>query len=520
MKLASYAVDNMILNGDSNEIIGRYMTAESDNIKEAIADEYTGLYGFIRDEYIDGAGWVPDADFDPKSRPWYIETVSAGKKINFVRPYLDMQTNTVMMTISSLLSDQKSVVALDVSLGELQVITENIAKDCPGRLAFVLDDSGGVVAHTDKRQVEHNFIKETGTLGALIAKKIIDEGELRFEVTYGDITYIVYAEQLEDGWHCVAAMDIDEFYKTPRLITLVSFLVTITATLMFLMVIIRISKQHLFAKRMNRQLASVGSIYISMFDIDLKKNVFSEINNNIYTGYQKHCPASGNEAESGTADDKTAEIFNLPDELNHNKFKKMTDELVYKVLLLGDSSVGKTCFLLRYCDKSFQEAHLSTIGLDYRLKSMTLQNDKNIKLQIWDTAGQDRFRAITKNYYKGANGIILIYDVTNKQSYENVKNWLTQIKEEANPNVIIYLAGNKIDVEEEQRVITTEDGQKIADEYKLPFKETSAKNGINVNEIFQELVEKIDETFSKLEVPKGEQKNKLSTGGKRRKGCC
>ena len=198
----------------------------------------------------------------------------------------------------------------------------------------------------------------------------------------------------------------------------------------------------------------------------------------------------------------------------------MTDELVYKVLLLGDSSVGKTCFLLRYCDKSFQEAHLSTIGLDYRLKSMTLQNDKNIKLQIWDTAGQDRFRAITKNYYKGANGIILIYDVTNKQSYENVKNWLTQIKEEANPNVIIYLAGNKIDVEEDQRVITTEDGQKIADEYKLPFKETSAKNGINVNEIFLELVEKIDETFSKLEVPKGEQKNKLSTGGKRRKGCC
>ena len=198
----------------------------------------------------------------------------------------------------------------------------------------------------------------------------------------------------------------------------------------------------------------------------------------------------------------------------------MTDELVYKVLLLGDSSVGKTCFLLRYCDKSFQEAHLSTIGLDYRLKSMTLQNDKNIKLQIWDTAGQDRFRAITKNYYKGANGIILIYDVTNKQSYENVKNWLTQIKEEATPNVIIYLAGNKIDVEEDQRVITTEDGQKIADEYKLPFKETSAKNGINVNEIFQELVEKIDETFSKLEVPKGEQKNKLSTGGKRRKGCC
>jgi len=197
----------------------------------------------------------------------------------------------------------------------------------------------------------------------------------------------------------------------------------------------------------------------------------------------------------------------------------MSDDCVYKVLLLGDSTVGKTCFLLRYCDKTFQEAHLSTIGLDYRLKTMTLENGKNIKLQIWDTAGQDRFRAITKNYYKGANGIILIYDVTNLQSYENVKNWIAQIKEEANQNVLIYLAGNKIDVSEDLRVVKTEDGKKIADEFKLPFYETSAKSGINVNKIFEELVENIDEVYSKLEPPKNEIKNKLYTG-KTNKKCC
>ena len=200
----------------------------------------------------------------------------------------------------------------------------------------------------------------------------------------------------------------------------------------------------------------------------------------------------------------------------------MTDEVVYKVLLLGDSSVGKTCFLLRYCDKSFQDAHLSTIGLDYRLKTMVLKNNKSVKLQIWDTAGQDRFRAITKNYYKGANGIILIYDVTNKQTFENVKNWITQIKEEANQNVIIYLAGNKIDMDEELKLVPTEDGQQMADEYNLPFKETSAKEGININEIFQELVEKIDEAFSKLETPKTEQKQKtqILAGGKKKNHCC
>ena len=196
----------------------------------------------------------------------------------------------------------------------------------------------------------------------------------------------------------------------------------------------------------------------------------------------------------------------------------MSDDTVYKVLLLGDSSVGKTCVLLRYCDKTFQEAHLSTIGLDYRLKTMTLENGKNIKLQIWDTAGQDRFRAITKNYYKGANGIILIYDVTNLQTYENVKNWINQIREEANPNVVIYLAGNKVDVNEELRVVRTEEGQKIADEYNLPFYETSAKSGININEIFEDLVKKVDEIYSKLEVPKKQTKNKKYTGNK--KGCC
>jgi len=197
----------------------------------------------------------------------------------------------------------------------------------------------------------------------------------------------------------------------------------------------------------------------------------------------------------------------------------MEEEVVYKVLLLGDSSVGKTCFLLRYCDKSFQDVHLSTIGLDYRLKSMTLKNNKNIKLQIWDTAGQDRFRAITKNYYKGANGIILIYDVTSIQTYENVKNWISQIREESNPNVIIYLVGNKIDVPEEQKLVKTEDGQKIADEYKLPFNEASAKDGTNINEIFQELLEEIDEKYSKLEVPKSERKNQLFTGKKKRSWC-
>ena len=195
----------------------------------------------------------------------------------------------------------------------------------------------------------------------------------------------------------------------------------------------------------------------------------------------------------------------------------MSEDIVYKVLLLGDSTVGKTCFLMKYTDKTFQDVHMSTIGLDYRLKTMTLKSGKTVKLQIWDTAGQDRFRAITKNYYKGANGIILIYDVTNKQTYDNVSNWISQIQEEVSKDVIIYIAGNKIDMEEERKV-KTEEGQKIADEHGFPFVETSAKDGTNINETFENLVEKIDTIFSNME-NNNKGKNKLYKG-KNKAGCC
>ena len=197
----------------------------------------------------------------------------------------------------------------------------------------------------------------------------------------------------------------------------------------------------------------------------------------------------------------------------------MSEDCVYKVLLLGDTTVGKTCFLMKYTDKTFQDVHISTIGLDYRLKSMKLKNGKNVKLQIWDTAGQDRFRAITKNYYKGANGIILIYDVTNPKTYDNVKSWVSQIREEASPNTVVYLCGNKIDMKE-SRMVKTEDGTKLAEEFGFPFNETSAREGININETFEDLIERIDTVYSKLENNIGKAKKNKLYEGKSKNGCC
>ncbi len=193
-------------------------------------------------------------------------------------------------------------------------------------------------------------------------------------------------------------------------------------------------------------------------------------------------------------------------------------DCIYKILLLGDSAVGKTCFLLRFTDNSFEQVHMSTIGLDYRLKTMELPNKRNVKIQIWDTAGQDKFRAITKNYYKGAHGILLIYDITDTNSFDNVKSWIEQIREETGVKVIIYLIGNKNDLVDERK-IKPEDGQKIADEFGVPFFESSAKSGMNVNEIFESLVQKIDEEFSKIPDNSNIDFKKLGKN-KTKKSCC
>ena len=183
--------------------------------------------------------------------------------------------------------------------------------------------------------------------------------------------------------------------------------------------------------------------------------------------------------------------------MKNNKLSTKMD-CVYKVLLLGDSTVGKTCVLLKYTDKIFQETHMMTIGLDYRLKVMQLQSGKEVKLQIWDTAGQDRFRSITKNYYKGSHGIILIYDVTSLKTFENVKSWVSQIHEEISDKVVIYLVANKIDMDD-LRKVTKEEGKKLAEELDVPFVETSAKTGENIDYIFSDISERIDKVFGNIQ---------------------
>lgn len=161
---------------------------------------------------------------------------------------------------------------------------------------------------------------------------------------------------------------------------------------------------------------------------------------------------------------------------------------LFKLLIIGESGVGKTCLLLQFTEGSFTSNHLTTIGIDFKIKIINLE-EKQIKLQIWDTAGQERFRTITKTYYKGAHGIILTYDVTDENSFKNIRNWVKQIEQNAQSNVCKVLVGNKCD--REDRKISPEEGKRLADEFRMQFFETSAKSNYNVNETFTFLTKEI-----------------------------
>jgi len=164
-------------------------------------------------------------------------------------------------------------------------------------------------------------------------------------------------------------------------------------------------------------------------------------------------------------------------------------DYLFKLLLIGDSGVGKSCLLLRFADDTYTESYISTIGVDFKIRTIELDG-KTIKLQIWDTAGQERFRTITSSYYRGAHGIIVVYDVTDQESFNNVKQWLQEIDRYASENVNKLLVGNKCDLTN-KKVVDYTSAKEYADQLGIPFLETSAKNATNVEQAFMTMAAEI-----------------------------
>jgi len=161
-------------------------------------------------------------------------------------------------------------------------------------------------------------------------------------------------------------------------------------------------------------------------------------------------------------------------------------DYLVKLLLIGDSGAGKTSLLLRFSDDKFENSLITTIGIDFKIRTLTIDGHK-IKVQIWDTAGQERFHTLTTAYYRGAHGILLVYDITSRKTFAHVGLWLSYIRKYADKNTALILIGNKCDLLNKREVPTSE-GELKAEKSDCKFYETSAKTDININKAFSQLV--------------------------------
>ncbi len=204
--------------------------------------------------------------------------------------------------------------------------------------------------------------------------------------------------------------------------------------------------------------------------------------------------------------------------MKENNSSKKIGEL--KILTLGDTSVGKSSFIIKFIDNKFSLNYIATLGFDFKQKKIEL-NGETIRLKIFDTAGQERFKSISINIIKKANGILLLYDITNRDSFESVTNWMKSIKDIGSEKICVVLVGNKSDLEE-KRAVSYEEGEEKANQYDIPFFEASCKKGINIDEAFIILSKEILKKNGHIILNKGERlsKEKAKNDEKSKGGCC
>nr|XP_043610787.1 ras-related protein RABA5a [Erigeron canadensis]XP_043610788.1 ras-related protein RABA5a [Erigeron canadensis] len=190
-----------------------------------------------------------------------------------------------------------------------------------------------------------------------------------------------------------------------------------------------------------------------------------------------------------------------------------SDDYLFKIVLLGDSGVGKSNLLARFARNEFYSNSKSTIGVEFQTQKMEV-NGKEVKAQVWDTAGQERFRAVTSAYYRGAVGALVVYDISRRQTFDSVGRWLNELHTHCDMNVITILVGNKRDLKDAREVSTT-DGKSLAESQSLFFMETSALDSSNVNAAFQTIVKEIYSILSKKVMQSQELKKDPSISSKK-----
>ena len=277
IKLTAYTIDGMLQSNRTNKEILDYLIGQSTAVTSTVFENTTGLYAYVNGEYLDGAGWVPDKDFVPTERPWYIQTMKNDEKVTLIDPYLDAQTGKITMTISKKLSDNKSVVAMDIVLDQVQNITEESVKAGKSDYEFILDSRNMVVAHSEKSEIGKNYDEETDSIWAVILNNAKNSEEDFFEFNYENAHYIVYAEKIENDWRCLTVKDATEIFTPLKILLAVTILVVVVIVVILTYILNKSNQRYSMAKELNKQLSSLSNIYLSVYDINVIENTFKKI---------------------------------------------------------------------------------------------------------------------------------------------------------------------------------------------------------------------------------------------------
>ena len=262
IKLTGYTLDNMIRDDRSQAEIQAYLEDQSFATAIVLAAQSNGIYGYINGEYLDGVGWVPDDDYVATERPWYVEAIARSGKVVVIDPYIDAQTGSMIITFAKTLCDAKSVVAIDISMEELQALTEEIASTGSTDMEIVLDHSYQVISHSDMGELGKNYLREEGTFGHAVVEALRQQGpdENYFSMRYGSDTYIVYAMSIENDWVCLSVTNATTAFDQLRIPLVLTIVVSALIIAILLVIMIRSNRKEALAEEM-KQLADQQTEY-------------------------------------------------------------------------------------------------------------------------------------------------------------------------------------------------------------------------------------------------------------------
>ena len=276
MELAGYNLERIMKKGGGRDEIFEYLIEETAHIKETIDEGNDGVYGYLAGEFLHPS-WTPYEGFVATERPWYIQAVENSNDLTYIKPYFDVLTESVMMTITYRLSDKTSVLAIDISLEKLQEVTSGVANSAQGNIGMILADDGYVVAHSDITEREKEYSKEENTLGGMIFKHLTGEDNYRFEVRFERSSYIVYVVRLDSGWNAISVINADVVFRPLRIIIGLSVFIALVSVVVILLILFKISKKNLETQNLNIQLSSIADIYISLLDINIDDDSYRMI---------------------------------------------------------------------------------------------------------------------------------------------------------------------------------------------------------------------------------------------------